>query len=93
MMAKTKKTPLRKCAGCQQMKDKKELIRVLRTPEGEITIDTTGRMNGRGAYLCRSSSCLRKAMKAHALERSLGAKISAEVYSALEKEIEKVEGQ
>ena len=61
-MASVRKQPQRACIGCGQMKDKKELIRVLRTPEGEFTLDATGRKNGRGAYLCRSAECLERAL-------------------------------
>jgi hypothetical protein len=92
-MAKVKKVPLRKCAGCQQMKEKKDLIRVIRTPEGEIEMDTTGRRNGRGVYLCPSMDCLNRARKARALERSLGTSVSAEIYGALEEEIKNIEEQ
>ena len=66
-----KKTPMRQCIGCQEMKSKKEMIRVIRTPEGEICIDATGRKNGRGAYVCANADCLKKAVKNHGLERSL----------------------
>ena len=69
---KTKnKTPLRQCTGCREMKSKKEMIRVLRTPENEIVLDATGRKNGRGAYVCLSQECLEKAVKTRGLERSL----------------------
>lgn len=62
-MGQVKKVPMRKCIGCQEMKNKKEMMRVLKTPEGEIVIDLTGRKNGRGAYLCFSKECLEKSMK------------------------------
>ena len=90
-MAYVKKVPLRKCAGCQEMKDKKELIRILRTPEGEVRIDLTGRANGRGVYLCRSSECLKTAQKKGSLSRSLKVPVEPEVYEQLLKEIEKIE--
>lgn len=86
-----KKVPLRMCTGCNEMKSKKELIRILKTPEEEIVIDVTGKKNGRGAYICRSYECLSKAMKTKALDRSLKIKISAEIYQELEKELKKLE--
>ena len=70
-MMKKMKVPMRKCTGCQEMKNKKEMIRVLKTPEDEIVLDATGRKNGRGAYLCFSRECLDKAIKNKGLERSL----------------------
>lgn len=73
------------------MKNKKEMMRVLRTPENEIVLDTTGRKNGRGAYLCRSMECLEKAVKNHGLERSLKTGIPQEVYENLKKEFEKLD--
>ena len=75
------------------MKEKKDLIRVIRSPEGEIEMDTTGRWNGRGVYLCPSMDCLNRARKARALERSLGTSVSAEIYGALEEEIKNIEEQ
>lgn len=86
-----KKIPLRKCTGCGEMKNKKELIRVIKTPEEEIIMDVTGKKNGRGAYLCNSSQCLAKAVKTKALERSLKAAIPKEVYEELEKELKELE--
>lgn len=86
-----KKIPLRKCTGCGEMKPKKELIRVLKTAESEIVLDKTGRKNGRGAYLCNSIECLRKAGKSKGLERSLQIKIPDEIYETLEKELSAVE--
>ena len=83
-----KKIPLRQCVGCQKMKSKLELIRVIKTPEGEVTLDATGRMNGRGAYLCKNSDCLKKLRKTKGLERSLKIAIPQEVYEKLEKEME-----
>lgn len=82
-----KKVPLRMCAGCGEMKSKKEMIRVLKTPEGEIVIDTTGKKNGRGAYLCSSSDCFKKAIKTKGLERSLKMSIPDEIIEMLEKEL------
>ena len=86
-----KKIPLRKCTGCNEMKPKKELIRVLKTSEGEIVLDKTGKKNGRGAYLCDSMECLKKAEKTRGLERSLQIKIPDEIYEILEKELSEVE--
>lgn len=90
-MGQTKKVPQRKCIGCQEMKNKKDMIRILRTPEEELVIDTTGRKNGRGAYLCFSMECFEKAVKSRGLERSLKTSISPEVYDSLKKEIERIE--
>ena len=82
-----KKIPLRQCIGCGEMKSKKEMIRVLKTTEDEIVIDATGRTNGRGAYICPSMECFKKAVKSKGLERSLKMAIPKEVYEALEKEM------
>ncbi|MBQ6587139.1 MAG: YlxR family protein [Butyrivibrio sp.] len=82
-----KKIPLRKCVGCGEMKEKKEMIRVLKTPEDEIILDTTGRANGRGAYICNNSECLAKAIKNKGLERSLKSRIPEEVSIRLQKEL------
>ena len=86
-MTAVKKIPMRRCVGCSEMKEKKELLRVLRTPEGDIILDTAGRQNGRGAYLCKNADCLKKARRSKALERSLDAAIPEEVYERLEKEM------
>lgn len=86
-MPKTKKIPLRKCTGCGEIKPKKELIRVIRTPEDTVEIDRTGKKNGRGAYLCDNIACFLKAKKSHAIERSLEITFSEELYEALEKEM------
>ena len=86
-----KKIPLRKCTGCNEMKPKKELIRVLKTPEDEIILDKTGKKNGRGAYLCNSIECFKKAAKTKGLERSLQIKIPEGIYESLEKELNSVE--
>lgn len=82
-----KKIPLRMCTGCGEMKAKKEMIRVLKTPEDEIVIDTTGKKNGRGAYICSSLTCLQKAIKTKGLERSLKVSIPKELVETLEKEM------
>ena len=86
-----KKIPLRKCTGCNEMKPKKELIRVLKTTEAEIVLDKTGKKNGRGAYLCNSLECIKQARKTKGLERSLQVKIPDEIYEMLEKELITVE--
>lgn len=83
-----KKVPLRQCIGCREMKPKSELIRVVRSPEGEISVDGAGRKPGRGAYVCRSSDCLRRAQKSRALERAFSQKIADEVYDALAASVE-----
>lgn len=83
-----KKIPQRQCIGCGEMKGKKEMIRVIKTAEGEILLDATGRKNGRGAYLCPSEECLKKAIKNKGLERSFKMAIPKEVYENLEKEME-----
>ncbi len=82
-----KKIPMRKCIGCGEMKPKKELIRILRTPEEDIFVDLTGKKNGRGAYLCKSESCFLQAKKTKALERSLQVNIPEDVYSRLLEEL------
>lgn len=79
----TKKIPMRMCVSCRVMKPKKELVRVVRTPEGEVAIDDTGRKNGRGAYLCRDAECLKKALKTRALERALDHALGEETQKAL----------
>ena len=86
-----KKIPMRQCVGCGEMKGKKEMIRVLKTAEGDVTLDLTGRKNGRGAYLCHSAECMKKARKNKGLERSLKMSIPEEVYGKLEKEVEAYE--
>ena len=89
----SKKLPMRKCVGCQEMKSKKEMIRVIRTSQGEFLLDATGRKNGRCAYLCPSKECLEKAVKNKGLERSFKQAIPKEVYEALEKEMELLESE
>ena len=86
-----KKITLRQCVGCGEMKDKKEMMRVLKTAEGPIVLDMSGRKNGRGAYLCKDRECLRKAMKKKGLERSFKMSIPDEIYENLEKEFEEGE--
>ena len=79
-----KKIPLRQCLGCREMKPKGELIRVVRSPEGEISLDFRGRKPGRGAYLCPDPNCLARARKGRAIERAFSAQVDPEVYEALE---------
>ena len=86
-----KKIPMRQCIGCGQMKGKREMMRILKTAEGDIALDMTGRKNGRGAYLCRSMECLKQARKSRGLERSFRMSILDEVYDSLEKEFEEFE--
>ena len=86
-MSAMKKIPLRKCAGCGEMKPKKEMVRVIKTENDEILVDMTGKKNGRGAYICFSESCLERAMKTKGLERSLKAAVSEEIYDRLKKEL------
>ena len=83
-----KKIPMRMCTGCHEMKPKKELIRVVKTPEGEIKVDFTGKLNGRGAYLCKSAECLLKAQKQKALSRAFECPITDEIYEDLRRSIE-----
>lgn len=89
-MSANRKVPMRQCVGCQEMKSKKEMLRVLKTTEDEIILDATGRKNGRGAYLCFSTECLNKARKNRGLERSLKMSIPPEVYDNLEKELSEI---
>ena len=86
-----KKIPLRQCIGCGEMKSKKEMIRVIKTAEDQILLDATGRKNGRGAYLCPSMECFKKAVKGRDLERSFKMAIPREVYETLEKEMEEID--
>ncbi|MDF2800513.1 MAG: hypothetical protein K0S61_416 [Anaerocolumna sp.] len=90
-MSGVKKIPARQCIGCGEMKLKKEMIRVIKTPEENIIIDATGKKNGRGAYICKSSECLLKAVKSKGLERSLKVNIPREVYEELERELSGLE--
>jgi predicted RNA-binding protein YlxR (DUF448 family) len=83
-----KKTPMRMCLSCGEAFQKRELIRVVKTPEGEIKIDTVGKMNGRGAYICKQLSCLKKARRGGRIDKSLECVIPDQVYDAMEKELE-----
>lgn len=85
-----KKIPMRQCLGCREHKPKKELIRVVRSPEGEISLDFKGKLPGRGAYVCPQVACLSKARKARALERAFDTSLPPEVYEALEQQMEEV---
>ena len=87
-----KKIPMRQCLGCREMKPKRELIRVVRSPEGAISLDFRGKASGRGAYVCRDAKCLKKAIRAKALERAFSVQIPAEIYERLEREMEVGDG-
>lgn len=82
-----KKIPMRMCTGCGEMKPKKELVRVVKSPEGEVSLDLTGKKPGRGAYVCKSAECLRKARKTRRFEKAFSMKIPDEIYDAMEKEL------
>ena len=86
-MENKKKMPQRRCVGCNETKDKKELIRVVRTPEGEVCLDFTGKKSGRGAYICHDTACFKKAVKSKRLEQNLDTQIPEEIYEKLEKEL------
>jgi len=79
-----KKIPMRQCVGCREMKEKRELIRVVKSPEGEVSLDFKGKKPGRGAYLCPDPECLKRSRKARALERAFETALPADVYEALE---------
>ena len=85
---KIRKVPMRQCAGCGQSLPKGELLRVVRSPEGEISLDRTGRAPGRGAYLCPSAECLKKARKSKRIDRSLETRIPDEIYDRIQKQLE-----
>ena len=86
-MQKQRKIPQRQCLGCREMKNKKDLIRVVRSPEGEISLDFKGKKPGRGAYVCPDAACLAKAKKSRALERAFSAAIPPEVYDLLDQQM------
>ena len=86
-MPKVKKIPQRQCVGCREMKDKKALLRVVRSPEGAVSLDFTGKKPGRGAYVCPDAGCLAKARKSRALERAFETAVPAEVYGQLEEQM------
>ena len=83
----TRKIPTRRCTGCGEHFPKNTLIRVLRTPDGKVTLDLTGKMSGRGAYICKSAACLKKARKSRRIESSLECAISEELYEKMEEEL------
>lgn len=87
-MQKVRKLPQRQCVGCREMKNKRDLIRVVRSPEGEVSLDFKGKKPGRGAYVCPSGECLKRARKSRALERSFETAIPPEVYDQLEQQME-----
>ena len=87
-MGTVKKVPMRQCTGCGEMKNKKDMVRILRTTENEIVLDATGRKNGRGAYLCGKPECLKKARKSRAIERALSVEVPESVYDQLEQQME-----
>ncbi|HJC00948.1 MAG TPA: YlxR family protein [Candidatus Flavonifractor merdavium] len=87
-----KKIPLRQCVGCREMKPKPELIRVVKSPEGEVSLDFRGKKPGRGAYVCPQAECLKKARKSRALERAFSTPLPDEVYEALEEQMKAGDG-
>ena len=87
---KPKKIPMRMCVGCREMKEKRELIRIVRTPEGEAVLDPTGKRSGRGAYVCRQAECLRRSIRQKQLERQLEITLTQEIIDALTAEMEKM---
>ena len=89
----TNKVPRRQCIGCGEMKNKREMIRILKTESEGIVLDATGRKNGRGAYVCPDGECLKKAIKSRGLDRSFKMTVPREVYETLEKEMERLVGQ
>lgn len=86
---KVKKIPMRMCVGCCEMREKKSLVRVIKTPEEEILLDLTGKKSGRGAYLCKSMECFDKAQKGRKLERAFSCKVDAAVYEELKNELQR----
>ena len=86
-MPKVKKIPQRQCVGCREMKDKKSLLRVVRSPEGDVSLDFVGKKPGRGAYVCPDVACLQRARKSRALERAFETAIPSEVYETMEAEL------
>lgn len=89
---KPRRIPVRQCAGCMEHFPKKELIRLVRTPEGEVVLDLVGKKSGRGVYICKNASCFKKARKTRKFERELECKISDEVYDAIEKQLSEKDG-
>ena len=91
-MQKPRKIPQRMCVGCREKRDKKDLLRVVRTPEGQLVLDATGKKSGRGAYVCHDVACLQRARKTRALERAFETAIPPEVYDAMEAELRGADG-
>ena len=87
-MSLQKKIPMRQCVGCREMKPKRELIRAVKSPDGEVSLDFKGKMPGRGAYLCPNSECLKKAMRSKALERAFSVQIPENIYDDLRRQME-----
>lgn len=85
---KQKKIPMRKCNGCGEQKPKKELVRIVKSPDGEVSLDLTGKASGRGAYICKSAECLQKAKKSHRIDKAFEMTIPNEVYEQMTAEIE-----
>ncbi len=92
-MIKQRKKPIRTCLGCGEPREKKSLVRIVRTPEGEILVDPTGKKSGRGAYICPNPTCLEKARKKKSLERSLECEIPVEIYERLSRGIAVAQSQ
>ena len=90
---KQKKIPMRRCTGCGEQKPKKELVRVVKTPDGEILLDLTGKASGRGAYICNNAECLKKARKSKRIDRTFEMTIPDEIYEQMEEEISKDDKQ
>ena len=90
---KEKKVPMRMCVGCREMKPKRELLRVVRSPEGEVSIDLTGRKPGRGAYLCKNAECMKRAIKQRQLERAFECALGEETHASLLEALKELEGQ
>ena len=88
-MANVKKVPMRKCVGCKEMKSKKELVRVVKNSDGEVSLDLVGKAPGKGAYVCRNSECFRNARKSKGFERALSCMIPQDVFDRMEEELKK----
>jgi len=86
-----KKIPMRQCTGCREMKPKRELVRIVRSPEGEVSVDLTGRKPGRGAYICHNADCLKKAIKTRALSRAFETEVPESIYETLLGQMESAE--
>jgi len=86
-LLKVKKVPMRQCVGCRESREKNKLIRIIKTPEGSVELDSTGKKNGRGAYICSSVECFQKAKKIKSLERALNISIQGEIYEDIERQM------